>query len=277
MSTSEVAAPMLSTLDKGLRVLEALSESEPSPTTLTALSNALGMHRTTVFRILGTLRARGYVSRDEVGDRYRLGVRVLTLASAVLHDLDIRQAALPALEELRQATRELVFLSVQDGNEVVTVERLDSDQPLALRAHIGSRRPMHCTAAGKALMAFLPPRESDAILAQELPSFTPRTVTFPDAIRQQLVEVRRNGFAWDDEEYFDGVRCVAAPVFGVEGRVVGVVSLAAPTMRTPWERLWRFGAEVRSAAEEVSKCLGAPRGCMNTPTDGEEGRAGSAG
>ena len=277
MSTDEAALPMLSTLDKGLRVLEALSVADPSPVTLTSLSKAVGMHRTTVFRILGTLRARGYVSRDDGGDRYRLGVRVLTLASAVLNDLDIRQAALPALEELRRATRELVFLSVRDRNEVVTVERLDSDQPLALRAHLGSRRPMHCTAAGKALMASLPQRETDAILAGELPAFTPRTVTFPDAIRQQLAEVRRNGFAWDDEEYFEGVRCVAAPVFGVEGRVVGVVSLAAPTMRTPWERLWQFGADVRSTTRDISHRLGAPRECMNAPISGDDSRAGSVG
>src|SRR5918997_1118732 len=118
MSTNEIAAPMLATLDKGLRV-------------------------------------RGYVSRDEVGDRYRLGVRILTLASAVLNDLDIRQAAMPALERLQQETRELVFLSVLDRREVVTIERLDCDQPLTLRAQIGSRRPIHCTAAGKAFMGFL--------------------------------------------------------------------------------------------------------------------------
>lgn len=275
MSTSEVAVPMLSTLDKGLRVLEALSEADPSPATLTALSNALGMHRTTVFRILGTLRARGYVSRDEAGDRYRLGVRVLTLASAVLHDLDIRQAALPALEALRRQSRELVFLSVLDRHEVVTIERLDCDQPLTLRAQIGSRRPIHCTAAGKAFMAFLPDHEITGILAGELATFTPRTVTLADAIRQQLVEVRRNGFAWDDEEHLEGVRCVAAPVFGIERRVVGVVSLAAPTVRTAWERLWRLGADVRSAAEEISEGLGAPPATMNVP--GASGGAGGSG
>ncbi len=277
MPTDDIAVPMLATLDKGLRVLEALSETDPSRATLTALSNSLGMHRTTLFRILGTLRARGYVRRDEAGDRYRLGVRILTLASAVLNDLDIRQAAMPALERLQHQTRELVFLSVLDRREVVTIERLDCDQPLTLRAQIGSRRPIHCTAAGKAFMGFIPDREIDAILAGELPAFTPRTVTLADAIRQQLVEVRRNGFAWDDEEFLEGVRCVAAPVFGIERRVVGVISLAAPTVRTSWERLWRLGADVRSAAEEVSRCLGAPPIAAGAPPADGNDPAGATG
>jgi IclR family transcriptional regulator, KDG regulon repressor len=271
MPTNEVALPMLTTLDKGLRVLEALSEAEPAPATLTALSNAVGLHRTTVFRILGTLRARGYVSRDEAGDGYRLGVRILTLASSVLHDLDIREAARPALEELRRRTRELVILSVLDRHEVVTIERLDSDQTLALRAQLGSRRPLHCTAAGKAFMAHLPARELDAALGGELASYTPRTVTLAGEIRRQLAEVERTGFAWDDEEYLEGVRCVAAPVFGIEGGVVGVVSLAAPTVRTPWERLWRLGADVRLAADAISRRLGAPPRPGAAPAS--EGRA----
>jgi DNA-binding IclR family transcriptional regulator len=253
---------MLSTLDKGLRVLEALSRSTTGSESLTTLSRAVGLHRTTVFRILGTLRARGYVTREADTDRYRLGVRVLTLAGAVLDDLDIRQVARPPLEALRTASRELVFLSVMEGGEVVTVERLDSDQPLSLRAQLGSRRPAHCTAAGKAFLAVLPEAEREAILQKPLASFTPRTVTAPEQVRLQLVEIRARGFAWDDEEYFDGVRCVAAPVFGIERRIVGVVSLAAPTMRTPWERLWRLGAEVRTTARAISERLGAPADCF---------------
>jgi len=248
---------MLTTLDKGLRVLEALSEADTSSATLTVLSRSLGMHRTTLFRILGTLRARGYVSRDRDTDRYRLGARVLTLASAVLEDLDIRQVAMPALRTLNQQTRELIYLTVLDHGEIITVEHLESDQPLTLRARIGARRPLHCTASGKALLAYLPESEIESLLDADLTAFTPRTITRPDVLRQQLVESRERGFAWDDEEYLDGVRCVAAPVFGMEGRAIGAVSLAAPTMRTPWERLWQLGSEVRDTAREISRRLGA--------------------
>ena len=254
---------MLSTLDKGLRVLDALARSDTGSESLTSLSRAVDIHRTTVSRILGTLRARGYVSRERGTDRYRLGVRVLSLAAAVLDDLDIRQVARPALQALRGDAREVVFLTVLDRGEVVTVERLDSDQPLTLRAQIGSRRPAHCTAAGKAFLAVLPESDREAILRPPLAAFTPRTMTSPDQIRQQLADVRRRGFAWDDEEYLDGVRCVAAPVFGIDRRIVGVVSLAVPTMRAPWDRLWRLGAEVRATAREISASLGAPADCID--------------
>jgi IclR family acetate operon transcriptional repressor len=256
------AQPMLSTLDKGLRVLEALARSETGSESLTTLSRVVGLHRTTVFRILGTLRARGYVTRESDTDRYRLGVRVLSLAATVLDDLDVRQVARPALEALRASARELVFLTVLDRGEVVTVERLDSDQPLTLRAQIGARRPAHCTAAGKAFLAVLPEAEREAILQKPLAAFTPRTVTQPDLVRQQLGEVRARGFAWDDEEYLDGVRCVASPIFGIDRRLMGVVSLAAPTMRAPWDRLWRLGDEVRATAREISASLGAPPDCL---------------
>lgn len=251
-------SPVLSTLDKGLRVLEALAQSRSGSESLTSLSRALGMHRTTVFRMLGTLRARGYVTRESDSDRYRLGVRVLSLAAAVLDDIDVRQVARPTLEGLGREARELVFLSVLDRGEVVTVDRLDSDQPLTLRAQIGSRRPVHCTAAGKAFLAILPQAERDAILRRPLAAYTPRTITHAGLLVQQLDEVRLRGFAWDDEEFLDGVRCVAAPVFGAERRILGVVSLAAPTMRAPWERLWQLGAAVKAAAQEISTSLGAP-------------------
>jgi DNA-binding IclR family transcriptional regulator len=244
-------------------VLEALSASATGSESLTTLSRTVGLHRTTVFRILGTLRARGYVIRESDTDRYRLGVRVLTLAGAVLDDLDVRQIARPALEALNQSSSELVFLSVMESGEVVTVERLESSQPLSLRARLGSRRPAHCTAAGKAFMAVMAEAEREAILKKPLVVFTPRTIVDPDVVRQQLRETRARGFAWDDEEYFEGVRCVAAPVFGIERRIVGVVSLAAPTVRTPWERLWRLGAEVRATARTISASLGAPADCFD--------------
>ncbi len=262
VTATDDGQPLLNSLDKGLRVVEALAQSRSGSETLTSLSRTLGMHRTTVFRMLSTLRARGYVTRESDGDRYRLGVRVLTLAGAVLDDLDIRQVARPSLEALREDAHELVFLSVFDCGEVVTVDRLESDQPLTLRAHIGSRRPAHCTAAGKAFLAVLPPAGLDAILRMPLASFTPRTITHRDQLKQQLDEIRQRGFAWDDEEYFDGVRCVAAPVFGIERRILGVVSLAAPTVRAPWERLWQLGAAVKATARDISTSLGAPADCF---------------
>jgi DNA-binding IclR family transcriptional regulator len=258
---------ILSTLDNGLHVLGALSEDGASSMNLSMLSRSLGIHRTTLFRILGTLQARGYVSRDPDTDGYRLGVRVLSLASSVLADLDIRKAGHAPLEALCHDTGELVFLTVRDGDEVVTVERMEGSHTVTLRAQIGARRPAYCTAAGKAIVAFLPELQADAILSGELVAHTSHTITFPNVLREHLAEVGRRGFAWDDEEYLAGVRCVASPIFGMERTVLGAVSLAAPTMRTPLERLWQLGLRARSTAREISRQLGAPEELFDRFTD----------
>ena len=248
---------MLSTLDKGLRVLETLGrEGADRGLTLTELGRLLGMHRTTLFRFLATLRARGYVERDPGTDRYRLGLGVLALASSLLDGLDVRRLAHPVLAALSDATRELVHLAVLDRGEVVTIERIEGKEPLSLQTGIGERRPAHCTASGKAILACLPTETVDSVLAPGMPAVTPRTITSRAAMATELAAVRGRGYAIDDEERTAGVRCVAAPVFDHERGVIGAVSIAAPVVRMPWERVQQLGEEVRSAAETISRRLG---------------------
>ncbi len=250
---------ILSTLDKGLIVLELLArEGGARGLTLTELSRALRMNRTTLFRFLTTLRARGYVERDRATDRYRLGIRVLFLSSSLLGTLDLRRVAAPHLEKLCDLTGELIQLTVPDDDAMVTLDRVLSKQTLALQtAEIGARRPMYCTAGGKATLAHLPPEEVTRILTGGMPQRTPHTITTPEAMRDNLREVRERGYSWDDEEWIAEVRCVAAPVFDHTGAVVGTVSVAAPLIRTPLERLWELGAAARATAGAISRQLGA--------------------
>jgi DNA-binding IclR family transcriptional regulator len=258
MTTTEPAAPLvLSTLDKGLRVLEALAHPDATEgLTLTALALRLGMHRTTLFRFLVTLRARGYIERDPDTDRYRLGTGVLTLASAMLNNLDTRRIARPFLIELRNSTQELVHLAVMSEDEVVTVDRIEGRRSLSLQTDVGDRRPAYCTASGKAILAYLPPARVGAILAGGMPAITPRTITTPAAMDRHLTEIRRLGYAVDDEERTEGVRCVAAPVFSHDGEIVAAISLAAPTIRCSSERLAALGAEIAATARAISRRLG---------------------
>ncbi len=248
---------ILSTLDKGLHVLETLAQIDhPDGLSLTELSHVLGMHRTTLLRILTTLQARGFISRDRTTDRYQIGIRMLALSSALLCRLDIRQIARPALKALSADTQELVHLVVLDGGAVVTIERLEGTHTLSLRTELGERRPAYCTASGKVFLAYLPPAEAEAILVQGMPAVTMRTITTREAMDQQLAEVMRRGYAWDDEERVEGVRCVAAPVFGHEGDVIAAVSLACPSLRTPSERVWILGERVKEAAMAISQSMG---------------------
>lgn len=258
MTTTESNPPLvLSTLDKGLRVLEALAQPDAGPgLTLTELAHRLGMHRTTLFRFLVTLRVRGYIERDPDTDRYRLGIGVLTLAASLLNNLDIRRIARPVLLELRNSTQELVHLAVLSEDGVVTVDRFEGQRSLSLQTEVGARRPAYCTASGKAILAHLPGPRVSAILAGGMPAVTPRTITTPEAMFRHLDEVRRLGYAIDDEERTEGVRCVAATVFGHDGEVVAAISLAAPTIRFPPERVTAVGEEVAVAAATISRRLG---------------------
>lgn len=248
---------ILSTLDKGLHVLEALGAAgHEEGMSLTELGRAVGMHRTTLLRILTTLHARGFVQRDRATDRYRVGVRMLSLAASLLRSLDIRAIARPHLHVLCRETEELVLLTVLDGGAVVTIERVEAAQAISLRIELGERRPAYCTASGKVFLAYADADEVAQTLAAGMPAVTPRTITSPAAMHQHLHEVRARGYAWDDEERIEGVRCVAAPVFDADGRVVAAVSVAAPAMRTPWVRLREIGESSRTTGLAISRELG---------------------
>lgn len=245
------------TFDRGLSVLEALAAAQaPDGLTLTALSRRLDMHRSTVFRFLATLHARGYVTRDPVTGAYRLGSQMLLLAATWLNDLDIRQVARPTLRQLCDSSRELVHLTILDQGDVVTVDRIEGQQPVSLQTGIGNRRPAHCTAAGKAMLAFLPAAEADRIVAAGMAAIMPGTITSPDVLRRQMAEIQRQGYAIDIEEHFEGVSCVAAPVFGFDQRVVASISIAGPAHRMPRQRIQQLGEEVCGAAAAVSRQLG---------------------
>ena len=248
---------ILSTLDKGLYVLQVIAdESAPAGASLTEISLATGINRTTLYRILATLEIRNFVFRDHLTDRYSLGMGLLSLTSKLLRSLNVREISRPILEEWSRQTQELVFLTVQDRDEIVTVEAFESSQQISMRAAIGERRPMYCTASGKAILAHLPELDVTRIMARGMPAITPRTITSPVVLRHNLVEVRVRGYAMDDEERHEGVRCVAAPIFNAGGRVIAATSIAAPAMRTSWERLEQLGLEVRDVASLISSQLG---------------------
>lgn len=254
-----------STFDKGLGVLEALAAGHASRgLTLTELSQRLGMHRSTVFRFLAILQARSYVERDPTTSAYRLGPQALLLAATWLNDLDIRRVARPILLALCDQVDELVHLTILERGEVVTVDRIEGRQPVSLQTGIGNRRPAHCTASGKAILAFLPEPEVDGILAAGMAAVTAETITSPTALRRQLAEIRARGYAIDREEHFEGVCCVAAPVFDYERRVTASVSVAGPAHRMPEARVMRLGEEVSHAAGAVSRQLG----CAGQHPDG---------
>jgi IclR family transcriptional regulator, KDG regulon repressor len=249
------------TLDKGLTILEELAIIGRDGATTAELSRRLSLHRTTVYRFLQTLVRRGYAEQINEGERFRVGLRALRLASASMSGLSLRAVGLPVLEALNRHSGETVVTAMLDpSDDVITIDHLDAEHPVGLRTYIGSHRPAYCTAAGKAMLAYLPEARVDAILARGMPAWTPQTITDPTRLKAQLWEVVQRGFAIDDEERIEGVRCVAAPVFDLSGRLAGAVSLMAPTMRMEMPRLLELGEQTAEAARALSRQLGNHEG-----------------
>ena len=251
------STPMLSTLDRGLQILDLLATGDAKAgLTLTELGRAFGMHRSTLSRFLVTLRARGYIERNAATDRYAIGPRGLTLAGAYLDRLEIRHVGRPALQALCDRTGELVHFVILDEGDAITIERMEGKHPTALQTSFGARRPAYCTASGKAVLAFLEQDDIDRALPIEMPAFTARTITTRERMHADLAEVRLRGFAIDDEERIEGLRCVAAPIFGSNGSVLGALSLAAPMPRVPLGRFHDLCEDVKATAEAISRQLG---------------------
>ena len=244
------------TVLKALDVLECLAASR-APLSAQDVAQRTGLSRTTAYRLLTTMTARGYVVADPDA-RFRLGIGLLRLGSVVLDRLELPEIAQPEMRELTCEVGETTFLGVIEGGEVLYLARVESPQPVRLYSVVGTRNPLHCTALGKAMLAFLPAPEREALVrARPLEARTPRTLTDPEVLLHHLEEVRRQGYAVDDVENEEGVRCVAAPIFGHDGRPVAAISVSAPAYRLPPENVEALSRKVRRATGIISARLGA--------------------
>lgn len=225
---------------------------------VTEVGQALGVHKSTASRLLATMEARRYVSRNGTTGKYSLGMRLVELSKVKLDRLDLRAHARPFLEELVSNTGETSHLAILDRGEVVYIDKADTPQTLMMRSRIGYRISPHCTALGKAILAALPDDVVNALMSEKgLPRFTPNTITEALPMKEHLRRVRAQGFAIDDEEHEAGIRCAAAAIMDHAGRVAGAISVSGPTFRVSRQRIEEFGMLVRDACHRLSSSLGS--------------------
>ncbi|WP_029423076.1 IclR family transcriptional regulator [Alicyclobacillus macrosporangiidus] len=243
-------------VDKAFWLLEVVSD-HPDGIAITELANRVGMYKSTVHRLLSTMMRRGYIEQDPKTGRYKLGYTVLDLGMKLLSSIDLRREALPYLQELAHLSNEVVHLALLDRGEVVYIDKVESANTIRMHSRVGTRVPVHATGLGKAILAFLPRREVQAIIDRYgLPKLTEHTITNRDAFLQSLQETRRTGYAFDIEEHQAGVCCVAAPVFEHSGRVVAACSVSGPSIRMGPDRLRELVPLVKEAGLRISERLG---------------------
>jgi DNA-binding IclR family transcriptional regulator len=242
-------------LATGLRVLETLVASH-SPIGVSELAVVLGIDKANAHRTLAVLRRFGYVDQDPATRRYSASVRVVELAHAVLGSRELTLVAAPHLKALWGASRENTHLAVLANDHVVYVSTINGPTLLSANAAVGQSGPLHCTATGKASLAWQPRQVREQIAASiTYECFTPRTIADARTLLEQLATVRSNGYAVDDREYHPGVRCIAAPVFGMNG-LVASLGVSAPADRLNAERLKVLAPLVVDTAARVSRELG---------------------
>jgi DNA-binding IclR family transcriptional regulator len=231
---------------------------DPRGVTLKDVATGLDLNKSTALRLFEPLIDFGLVSQDDETGRFRLGARVVSLGQSFLSKVDLRAIAHPALRGLMTDTGETVHLTIYDHPDVVYVDKVESPNVVHMRSEIGKRMPAYSTATGKAFLAHLPAdRVSDAI-ARGLPRRTANTITTADDLLAELAKVREQGWAVDNVENEDGVRCVGAPILDHLGAVVAALSVSGPTMRVTEDRVPELGAQVKTVAEEISHRIGAP-------------------
>lgn len=243
---------LVTSIDRALTVLEVLSQSKKGLTN-SEVSRKLKLPKSTASYILRTLRQRGYLHRDDRLGRYRLSVKLFSVGSQAVRGLELHDVALPILQELVDKTGLAGHLAILDGREAVYVEKIDKPGFIRMNTWVGRRVDVHCTSVGKALIAHLPQETVEEIIkAKGLAKYTPRTITSSHHLFAELAKVRTEGYAVDDSENSPGVKCVAAPIFNIQKKVVAAVGLTGTEaqMKQAYVKL------VRHAAREISRQLG---------------------
>ena len=247
----------IGSLEKGVKVIDLLTRR--GPLSLSEIAAELKIDRSACHRSLLTLRDLGLVSQPG-GSGYRLTMSLFEMGMRLVNRLEVKQVVRPFMEELARTYRETVNLGIKDGDQVVYLDRAESTQLVRADLAVGTRIPIHCTALGKAILAFRPESEQAVFCAPgSLPAYTATTITSPQQLARQLAEIRRAGLAFDDEELYAGLRCVAAPVFDHTGAAGYSLSLAGPSSRLSVGDLQTIGQGLKQACGRISAILGEVR------------------
>lgn len=221
------------------------------------IAKSLDLDPGTVAGLVYTLKSGHYLDQNPVNRKYRLGLKVVERASVLLEQMDLRKIAKPYLDELRDWCGESVNLAILDRQEVVYIERVFGTHSLGIRSELGKRAPVHSTALGKAIAAFLPEKDL-AVLLEQYPFLpvTPFTIVDQEAFEAELAKVRSRGYAVDEQENELGGRCIAAPIFDYHAYPMAAVSVSVPIQRLSLEQAADFGSKLKETAVAISHEIG---------------------
>jgi DNA-binding IclR family transcriptional regulator len=243
-------------VERAIQIIELLAR-ENREVSLTEIAQRLEWPKTTVYGLISTLRDYHYVDQSPATGKYGLGLRIFELGRLAVRVFDVRAVAMPLMQQFHWKFDETVQLATESQGEVLYMEKIDSTRPLHIVSEAGLRLPMHCSGLGKVLLAYKEPADVKHILAVKgMAKMTRRTITEPLRLEQELLNVRRQGYAVDDREIMDSMRCVAAPIFSREGEVHYAVSVSGLADALTGDYLQRLIFNLLALSAEISRGLG---------------------
>jgi IclR family transcriptional regulator, acetate operon repressor len=245
-------------LDRALGVLEHLAQGPGR--TLSELAEEVKLPVATVFRALVTLQSHGMVEVEEPGQVWQIGAGAFRVGSAFLRRTKVVERARQPMDQLMRDTGETANLGVEVRGEVLFLAQVETNEAIRAFFPPGTKGPMHSSGIGKALLAWYPEERTQSIIAREgLQKFTSLTLTSDVALLRDLARTRDRGFAIDDQERAEGMRCIAAPIFNAHGEPVAGLSVSGPAFRVGLSDASRIGQLVRAAADLVTEATGGNR------------------
>jgi IclR family acetate operon transcriptional repressor len=246
---------LINSLSRGVEILRLLAQSD-LPLGVTDVADRLSVDPSTAYRLLATLERGGLVAQEADSRKYAIGYGVLEISSALLRRMSVVNAADPFLRSIATKRGESTHVAILDGGRAVFVARQSGAGILRVETTVGSSEPAYCTAVGKALLCDHAEEELRRIYAEPMTRYTPTTITTIADLAVELQRVRRNGFAYDDEELHPGVRCLACPVRDYRGRVVAAFGISMPATRLTRDLIPALAQEVGTASDAISAQLG---------------------
>jgi len=243
-------------VDRALDILESFGVDNKE-LGVTEISRILGLHKSTVYGLLNTMENRGYIVQNPSSGKYRLGLKLFELGCRVEKSMDLKKITDYYLEMLRQETGETVHLAIMDSQEVVYIDKKEGLESMRMVSQVGKRLPLHCSAIGKVLFAYLDQDRIEKIINEKgLLKMTAKTITDPSLLKEELDEIKVKGYAIDNEEIAEGLVCVAAPIRNYSNEVIAAISVAGPKARIDSGKLEAVKESVLQISQAISDKLG---------------------
>jgi IclR family transcriptional regulator, KDG regulon repressor len=257
MSLESTSTFNIQLLDRAVVILDILWTESPTGLLPHEISQRSGLHKSTVHRLLLGLQNYRFVEKDSKSGRYRLGLRLFELGQRAIPNVNLREKARPYLERLVFETGETAHLCVLAEHEILYLDKVESPKTIRIASSVGGRNPAYCSAVGKVLLSALPEAEIDGLLRRhKLVAYTRNTIITPAQFKAALRQVQQNGYAVDNEEREEGLRCIGAPIHDHTGEIIAAMSVAGPAFRLMSGQDHAIAQLVTRIAGELSAALG---------------------